>query len=112
VRSWAVGSNGTLMANGTNALCMDSNGPATTGPGARRRTSSSCRAATARRHRSGKWSARTWARPCRTWATGCASTPRAGSWVGPFLWSSPAAPASPLRVSCGPCRGSPRRPLC
>jgi hypothetical protein len=33
VRSWAVGSNGTLMANGTNALCMDSNGPATTGPG-------------------------------------------------------------------------------
>ncbi|HEY2277699.1 MAG TPA: arabinofuranosidase catalytic domain-containing protein [Streptosporangiaceae bacterium] len=32
-RLWAVGSNGTLMANGTNALCMDSNGPATTGPG-------------------------------------------------------------------------------
>jgi hypothetical protein len=33
VRMWAVGSNGTLMANGTNALCMDSDGPATTGPG-------------------------------------------------------------------------------
>ncbi len=33
VRSWAVGSNGTLMANGTSALCMDSDGPATTGPG-------------------------------------------------------------------------------
>ena len=32
-RLWALGSNGTLMANGTNALCMDSNGPATTGPG-------------------------------------------------------------------------------
>ncbi|MCW2930054.1 MAG: xlnA 3 [Actinomycetia bacterium] len=32
-RKWAVGSNDTLMANGTNALCMDSNGPATTGPG-------------------------------------------------------------------------------
>jgi hypothetical protein len=33
VRMWAVGANGTLMANGTNALCMDSDGPATTGPG-------------------------------------------------------------------------------
>ncbi|HUN33449.1 MAG TPA: ricin-type beta-trefoil lectin domain protein [Trebonia sp.] len=29
---WALGSNGTLMANGTNALCMDPAGPAVTGP--------------------------------------------------------------------------------
>jgi hypothetical protein len=33
LRGWALGANGTLMANGTNALCMDSDGPATTGPG-------------------------------------------------------------------------------
>jgi len=32
-RMWALGSNGTLMANGTYAWCMDSDGPATTGPG-------------------------------------------------------------------------------
>jgi len=32
-RMWALGSNGTLMANGTDALCMDGDGPETTGPG-------------------------------------------------------------------------------